>query len=122
MYISSICCDDWVGLSSEHKTVENPTWADVEAPIRALDGARRTVVALEGEGEKHLCVGGGSLGRYCIYATFDNERFFTLAFGDQPETAVMLNVGGQEGDYPSNTIGDIATVLVASKRLLRPGK
>jgi hypothetical protein len=122
MYVSSVICDCWRGLESQDRTIENPSWEDIETALRNLDGEKRTAVSLLGKGEAHLVVGGGSLGRYTVYATFDNDNFLSLSSSDGNSPPVRLNVGGQEGDYPSKIVVELSAALAAAKIFFESGQ
>jgi hypothetical protein len=95
---------------------ENPTWDQVDAAIRALDGAARNDLYFHvrrDDLETYLAVGGGN-GRYIVTGAIENETFPTVISG--PESAqprVHLMVGGQMGDYPHNYILTLDTTLRA---------
>jgi hypothetical protein len=58
----------------------NPTWRDIEAAIRRLDGDSCSLLIL-GIGEPpapHMAIGGGDSGRYIVYATPNNMVFHKL--------------------------------------------
>jgi len=114
MYVSSIICDCWQGSESDNIVIDNPSWEQIETAVRNLDGERRTIVSLQGEAEAHLVVSGGSLGRYVVYATYDNENFFSLCSINENASPVLLNVGGQDGDYPSKIVVELPAALAAA--------
>jgi hypothetical protein len=115
MYVSSLATDLWEDARCENDEVSNPSWEDIENAIRDLDGKSRTIVSLQGEDEAHLVVGGGSSGRYLVYATFDNKHFSTLSNGRAASSKMRLYIGGQVGEYADNLIVDIACALSAAR-------
>ena len=60
--------------------VENPSWPEIEAAIRRLDGDSYSLLLLGiGPAEvPHMAIGGGDQGRYIVYATPDNKVFHKL--------------------------------------------
>jgi hypothetical protein len=121
MYVSKLMRDA-SGGRREEGVVDNPSWQDIEATINALDGKLRTVITIGGEGEAHMAVGGGSSGRYVVYATFDNANFFTLLSSDRSEGKLLLFVAGQEGDYDKKIVVDLQSALTAAKTFAEHGK
>jgi Immunity protein Imm1 len=95
--------------------ISRPSWTDIEAAVKNLDGKKFTMVTVEGTGGAHLTIGGGTSGKYVVYATFDRIQFFTLATHGKGETKVPLFVGGQEGEYPENIVVDSTLALAAAK-------
>jgi hypothetical protein len=122
MYARSLSTDCWQGTESKTNLVSDPSWQDIENAIKDLDGKVRTSAALHGEGEAHLAVGGGSSGRYLVYATSDNRHFSTLTNGQAARSKVQLYIGGQFGEYTDNLIVDIASALTAARSFAESGE
>jgi Immunity protein Imm1 len=100
MYVKVLTCDGEITEHHQH----NLTEAMIENAINRLDGREYTMVVIGGEPPTHLAIGGGGSGRYIVYATFDNMRFFNLIGNPTLEGSETLFIGGQPGDYPRNTI------------------
>lgn len=95
-------------LTTDHETVLEPTWSQVEAAIDGLNGDDSTLVILgpaspQGppEGDHHMAVGGGKDGFVVAYLTTDNQVFWSLEERDQPhpERRTLMRAGGQVGDF-----------------------
>lgn len=95
--------DSWQGVTNAEWLVSQPTWDEVANALSRLDARKYTLVTIQGPGEQHLAVGGGS-GRYVVYATFDNSEFWNLLGGLDKGEPELLNAGGQEGEYPQAQI------------------
>jgi hypothetical protein len=96
MFVKKLSTDLCGGPTDvEDDDVLFPSWPQIEAAIRALDGERRTMVTLGADGESHLTVGGGSSNRYVVYLTFDNMHFLNLLSRDRADKMVTLFVGGR---------------------------
>jgi hypothetical protein len=122
MFVSDLSEDRWDGFIEKGTLIQSPTLADIERAVHKLDGEEYTLITMGAEGETHLAVGGGSAGRYVVYATFDNMAFHNLLGpGDKSDT-VYLTAGGQEGDYPGNTIVDRETALAAALTFAESGE
>ena len=122
MFASELSADRWVGDDDVGTEIQSPTLANIERAVHKLDGEEYTSVTLGAEGETHFAIAGGSADRYIVYATFDNMTFHNLCGpGDKSDT-VYLTVGGQEGDYPGNTIVDRETALAAAKTFAESGE
>jgi hypothetical protein len=118
-------------LTTETKTIKNPTWADVEREIGALDARTRTLVMLAPsppkgapEGSHHLAVGGGGDGRFIVYTTEDNLNFWNLTDPEKhgAEHKVRLNIGGQEGEYREAQFVSRDLALRAARRYVEDGQ
>lgn len=122
MFVTALSIDLWDGVTDEGDDIPAPSWQQIEAAIRDLDGKRRTIVTLAAEAESHLTIGGGSSNRYVVYMTFDNMEFHNLLSGDRAEQVVKLFVGGQDGLYPDNTVIDITLALKAARGFAETGQ
>jgi hypothetical protein len=122
MYVKSLQYDNWENARGTDERIDNPSLTDIELAIRAIDGKRRQGVILVGVGDAHLAVGGGLGGQFVVYATFDNERFFSLTSNDNRGSSVRLLVGGQEGEYPSHMIVNLDHALAAAQAFARSGQ
>jgi hypothetical protein len=117
MYAKVLSTDFWNGAIDDGRDIADPSLEDITNAIAALDGKRHTMVTLKGEGDAHFAVGGGAEGQYVVYATFDNEHFFTLMSPGRSDSKVLLRVGGQEGDYPKDVVVDLRTALASRLKL-----
>lgn len=106
--------DSWRGVLNDEWRVDDPSWDDVSKAIGRLDAKTFTMVTIQGPGEQHLAVGGGA-GRYVVYATFDNCDFWNLLVATADDGTVLLNAGGQEGDYPACQIVDLHQAETAAQ-------
>jgi hypothetical protein len=122
MFAKVLVTDLWHVPSDHRRHIADPSLQDIATAIERLDGKYRTLAILKGDGDAHLAVGGGANGQYVVYATFDNARFFKLMSPGQPDSKVLLCVGGQEGDYSSNIVVDLAAALAAAKRFAETGR
>lgn len=104
--------DQWSGVFNQQWQSESPTSEDFLSALRSLDESRHTMLTIQAGDEAHLTVAGGN-GRYVVYATFDNEEFWNLLGSDSSTETVMLNAGGQEGDFPTRQIVDLDKALSA---------
>lgn len=110
----SIQGDSWRGVLNDEWSLESPDWDAVSMAIERLDAKKYTIVTIQGPGEQHLAVGGGA-GRYIVYATFDNWEFWNLLGQRVDGDKIILNAGGQEGDYPARQIVDLAQAQAAAR-------
>jgi hypothetical protein len=102
-------------------SVDDPMPEDVDVALERLDAETYTLMTLHaGEGH-HLAVGGGR-GQYVVYATFGDERFWTLVRREPATGTVLLNVGSQEGDYPAETVVSKDEARSAALAFLRTGQ
>lgn len=82
---------------------EDATRNEFESALGRLDAKTYTMLTIQAEGEAHLTIAGGN-GQYMVYATFDNEDFWNLIRSEEVSGTVILNAGGQEGDYPARQV------------------
>ena len=121
MYVTTMVTDGWEGARNDESEVELPSIKQIEEAIKRLDGERYSLVTLEAGAGAHIAIGGGK-GCYVAYATFDNERFYNLLADGDVEQQVTLFVGGQDGEYPANTIVDERAVLAAATTFAKSGR
>ena len=111
-------------LATDSKTIDAPTWDDVERAVRALDGSTETLVTLAPhQGEHHLAIGGGRGGQFIVYLTEDNLTFFNLAepAAHDDRTPVRMLIGGQEGEYRKGQFVSLDVVLRAARHYVQEG-
>jgi hypothetical protein len=101
--VLQILCDHWDGVFNREEIVETPTTADFDRLLDRMDGQIHTMIMLRRENDAHMGIGGGS-GKYVVYAAFDNETFWNLIAPEREPGTVMLNAGGQEGEYPARQV------------------
>lgn len=96
--------DKWAGVFCEEEEVELPT------------------ITLSGRDDAYLCIGGGR-GRYVVYAwKADGTLWNLLSHKGRNGGKVMLNVGGQEGDYPMRQVVDMKAVQQAAEPSFKTGE
>ena len=114
MPIVKLVTDTWDGRSVEETTKESPSWDDVVAAIKRLDADKRTLVAADSWGETQMLIGGGA-GKYVVSVSRSDEELFTLINSDaKANDRVLLNAGGQTGNFPSQEIVDYETTIQAA--------
>jgi Immunity protein Imm1 len=82
---------------------ENPTYSDFDFALERLDAKTYTMLTIQLDGDAHLTIAGGA-GQYVVYATYDNEEFWNLLRPEAASGTVMLNAGGQEGDFSASQV------------------
>ncbi|NTX39367.1 MULTISPECIES: Imm1 family immunity protein [unclassified Myxococcus] len=113
--------DRWEGLMLHEWKVDRASSADLERALDRLDARSHTMVTILQEGEQHLTMGGGA-GQFVVYATFDNNQFWNLLRSQPATGTTLLNVGGQEGDYPAEQIVTKEQALAAGLAFLDTGR
>jgi|SRR3990172_1301245 len=109
------------GTSTSQWSIDAPTRGDLDRVLDQLDAETYTMITLHaGEGH-HLAIGGGR-GRYVVYVTFDNQRFWTLVRRSPASGTVLLNAGGQEGDFPAEHVVDWDQARAAAYEFLETGQ
>lgn len=101
--MATIRGERWEGTFNHDWSIEDASATDFVRGLDQLDARVHTLVTVRREGEQHLSIGGGA-GQYVVYATFDNERFWSLIRSEPATGIVMPNAGGQEGDYPASQV------------------
>ena len=89
--------------------------------MKRLDAKEYTTVTLCGDDDAHLAIGGGA-GQYVVYATYDNIKFWNLLSGAPSGTVILLNVGGQEGNYQARQVIPMDAALHAARVFFETGQ
>ena len=113
--------DEWSGVHCGETEYEDISWSDLQKLINRLDARKYTMVIISPGEDNNLTIGGGG-GQYVVVATTNGDRFFEVS-RDLPgeKSTVLLNVGGQEGDYPAEMIVDEVTATACAMTYLRSG-
>lgn len=104
--------DCWEGVMNHEWCIDAASLEEVNSVLDRLDAAKYTMLTIRGAGPQYLTVGGGA-GRYIVYVAFGGEEFWNLMLPRALSGTVLLNVGGQEGDYPAEQVVDIAQARAA---------
>lgn len=111
LIITALDCDKWVGAHNMGSIIENPTWLEIEAAIRALDQARHTLVRLFIADGAYMAIGGGR-GDYIATVTAEtghsvtlNAEGYTYHFPPRRTApTIKIVIGGQAGDYATRYV------------------
>ncbi len=71
--------------------------------------------------DSHFAVGGSASEGLVAYCTFDNQEFWQLTSGGDPDAETTVMAGRQTGDYPANQVVGLAEVLTAVDAFLEDG-
>jgi len=104
----------------DERELMEPSTADVEARISALDGADRSLVTIYRDGA-HLAVGGSAPDHLFVYCTFDNLEFWQLVSDGDPAATVSVVAGGQAAPYPADRVTTLPSALDAASTFLEHG-
>ncbi|MBT9288334.1 Imm1 family immunity protein [Prosthecodimorpha staleyi] len=114
--------DIWTGGLCRVDTRIRPSLSDIEQAIRRLDQHRHSICTICLATGRHLVVGGGT-GSYVVYVDNRNNTFEEARRRDpvDPGASLYLTIGGQEGDYPAETILDWGRTWAVARRLVVEG-
>jgi hypothetical protein len=113
--------DHWHGVTCDEICIESPQDADVTRSIEALNATSRTTLTLD-RAEASISVGGGQ-GRYVVFVTVgDDEEFWNLLSEADATGVIMINIGGQEGDFPARQVVDHEKATRAALCFLESGR
>ncbi|EGX6618226.1 hypothetical protein JE592_004431 [Salmonella enterica] len=106
--------DKWDGVYCVEDEIISPSMLDINDAINTLDSKTHTIVSLYGKNNMCFSIGGGN-GCYVVYISKNDEQFFNLINKNINDSKIMmLNVGGQEGDFSSRQVIDKSTALQAA--------
>ena len=125
LFVHTLLAPRWHDGTYDEHQVHEPSWADVEAAIRALNGRDLNDLYLNLDDPTWMGIGGGD-GKYLVSATFGlgtgHERHFVAC--DRTKTAsrpTNIVVGGQLSDYPAHQIVDLKIALAAARTFVHNG-
>ena len=125
MYVKRVFYDDFKDLSNVEKSIEFPTWEDVEKVINLLDGEYVTQITMDNGNEAdYLCIGGGNDGLCNVFISKnDNEIIYTLMKLDANDSLVhKLVTGGQEGDFEDKLCVSVEMAKCVAKMYYESGR
>ena len=124
MSIGLLTAVEWSGTECAEESTLTPDWTKVETAIRALDATVRDQLILqpdEDDFDTWLAVGGGS-GQLVVTGSKAGQSFPSFCMPGVPRTPrVLLQVGGQEGEYDNDMIVSLETALVVAHAFFDAG-
>ena len=121
-FVDRVVADRWSGLLCDESEIHAPTVDDLVRVIEELDAKTQTLVSLYGKEGAYLSIGGGA-GQYVAYASTSDEQLWNLlSDSDDRNGIVLLNAGGQEGDFPARQVVDKLRALQAARVFFETGK
>lgn len=104
-----------------YELVTDPEWERVREAIREMNGKEHTLICLEGERKTHMTIGGGP-DVFVVYASGDEEAFFTVIDPGKGGGNLEIIVGQQMGKYPMELLVGKDVVLNTAKLFAETGK
>jgi hypothetical protein len=104
-----------------YELVTDPEWERVGEAIKEMNGKEHTIICLEGESKIHMTIGGGP-DVFVVYASGDQETFFTAVDPGKSGGGVEITVGQQTNEYPAELLVGKDVVLKAAKLFAETGK
>jgi Immunity protein Imm1 len=122
MFINSLHADLWVSRADKGRTLDRPSWEDIERAVRQLNGNERTSLILKRDEETHMSIGGGP-DRYSVVVLIENRHGpFYLIDPYKSDAEIMLVVGGQSIDTPERMTVPLETILKAARVFSESGE
>jgi hypothetical protein len=114
----------WNPANREERSIDNPSWEQVEAAIRALNNSDLNDLYLyprQDSRQTYLCIGGGA-GRYVVIGLIEDSACPTLV--DPARSVgpgVELRLDGELDLVPNNWVMDLPTTVKAAKAFFEAG-
>ena len=121
MLVERIVADRWHGTRCEEHVIQGPSLEDFLRAFEALDANERTMLCLYLSNGRQLTFGGGN-GKYVVYASMSEDEFWNLISDAEENQVIILNAGGQEGDFPARQIVDEERARRAGIAFMRDGE
>jgi hypothetical protein len=111
-----------VMIYGHHETcLRNPSWDEVEAAVRSMDGERLYGISLEREGNSCMGICGGNDGRYVVAGYMEGFGDFICASGMQSGPAMEVAVTGDFNCYASANIVNADQAVAIAKAFCQRG-
>jgi hypothetical protein len=109
------------GPSANESTIKFPTWDQVEAALRGLDGQTTDSVILALDGQSYLGISGGEDNRFVLAGYIESFGSFICASGVHEGPAVDVVVAGDFNSYASKNVIELHQALEAARALHERG-
>lgn len=110
--------------AAETQVVDAPSWKEVEAAIRRLDGHKYSDLHIypdRTDMNTSMVIGGGA-GAFVVGATIGGARHFALTRAVKCCAGLApIVVGGQLSEYPHHLVVDLEAALGAASALVQVG-
>ena len=104
-----------------YELITDPEWERVGEAIKEMNGKEHTIICLEGDGRLQMTIGGGP-DVFVVYATADQETFFSAVDPQKSGDNVEITVGQQTNKYPTELLVGKDVVLKVAKLFAETGK
>jgi hypothetical protein len=120
MYATSLVTNERQGNKRVEHRVSAPSEQAIVDAIESLGAGKLTSVFIEGEDPAYLSVGADQ-GRYIVFATFDTQRYLSLANPRELSGKETLRIGGQETSFERKFIVDRMMAVECALAFARDG-
>lgn len=117
MFVKHLSIED----GDAYELVTDPEWERVGEAIKEMNGKEHTVICLQGESKIHMTIGGGP-DVFVVYASDDDETFYTAFDPGNSGGSADLTVGQQANKYPLELLVGKDVVLKAAKLFAEKGE
>lgn len=122
MSVATLEWDEWNERVDRGSSIANPIWEQVEEAICRLDGKNHTIVTLRLGDESYMMIAGGWQGCYLVIETNDNMTFSNLADPLKSDNPVMMDIGGQPGEYAQRRCVSFTIAMDAANTYFETGQ
>jgi hypothetical protein len=112
----------WDAFSGKDGVVRRPTWADVEARIRALDTPEYSMVVLRAVNEDTLTVAGDAEHGMLVFVSDPRGHHYVLAPPDRRKGKKEIVIGFQPGGYANRILVDVDTAFKVARSFFQTGR
>lgn len=120
-FVKKIIYDIWDNMDCDEAIIIFPTCDDVKKIIKLLDEKRYTLMSLYGDDGSYISIGGGN-GKYVVYVSTTDNSLWNLLSKDNDKKTILLNIGGQKGDFFPYQIVNKEDVLQAACIFFESGR
>ena len=107
---------------SGEKVLPHPSWATVEAEVRALDGDHKDSIVLATQSNAYMGIAGGSEGRYVVGGFLDGFGEYICASGGDIPEIMEVAVCRDYNQYAAVNVVGLHSALAAARDFFHAGK
>ena len=120
-FVKRMITDLWKNNFCEESETFSPSIQQVLHAIADLNADTKTLIVMHGNDGSTLCIGGGQE-KYVAFAAKSDENIWNVVSNSTDSGIVLLNIGGQEGEYFHSQLISSNDVILAASSFFKDGR
>jgi len=110
------------GISEKEIEKMHPSWADVDARLRALDGEQSDGIVLGSPADTYMGISGGENNRYIVAGYLEGFGSYIIASGDPAGDRQDVVICNDYAAFPSRNIVGLEEAILAARSFFETGQ